>query len=88
MSLSGPHGDDQPGGDLRVRQSVGDQVGDLELAPGQWGGLGGRRRWVRVVRLRLEGERDSLIEAELLSLAKQLTETLRAQQLACLPEAV
>ena len=41
-----------------------------------------------VVGFRLEGERDRLVEAELGSSAKQLTEPLLAEQLACLLEAV
>ena len=31
MALGGAHGDEQPGGDLRVGQPVGDQIGDLQL---------------------------------------------------------
>ena len=59
VPLGGAYGDDQPCGDLRVGQPVGDQVGDLQLPPGQWGRLDGRGRWT-ARRLRLQGESDRL----------------------------
>ena len=49
MRRHGPLGDEQPGRDLLVAETLGNQLGDLNFPPGKGSGFAAMRRGNRVI---------------------------------------